>query len=82
VQKTAVYICWADDELVYVGMSGQLGRRLASHKVRSGWWGAIDGIDVEWYPSRATAYNRELEIICRYQPWENKVNNPGYQPEE
>jgi hypothetical protein len=68
-----VYRCWADDELLYVGISSNLLGRLGSHSASQPWW--PDVTDVEWdvFDSFADAsYVEHLQIVT-YRPSRNRV---------
>jgi hypothetical protein len=53
--RHAVYRCYSDlGELLYVGTTGHLGRRLAAHAEKI-WFLQVRGITLEWYPDEFEA---------------------------
>jgi predicted GIY-YIG superfamily endonuclease len=53
--RHAVYRCYSDQgELLYVGTTGHLGRRLAAHAEKL-WFAQVRGITLEWYPDELEA---------------------------
>ena len=63
VERYAVYRCYSDGgELLYVGESGELGKRLASHAQKV-WFTQVRGITLEWYTDELDALNAERRAI-------------------
>lgn len=61
---TALYrIFDASDELLYVGISDQLGTRLSDHARESEWWPDAARIEVVWWSSRRQAEAAETAAI-------------------
>jgi predicted GIY-YIG superfamily endonuclease len=62
-EKHAVYRCYSDQgQLLYVGTTGQLGKRFASHAQKF-WFVQVRGITLEWYPTELEALNAERRAI-------------------
>lgn len=62
-QRYAVYRCYSDSgELLYIGESGALGKRLASHAEKV-WFQQVRGITLEWYADELDALNAERRAI-------------------
>lgn len=71
--KTALYRHFdAQDVLLYVGISLSAVHRLEQHRHRSGWFGQIKRVDVEWHPSREAALDAEALAIALEIPLWNK----------
>jgi hypothetical protein len=63
VERYAVYRCYGDDgQLLYVGETGELGNRFASH-ARKLWFTQVRGITLEWYADELSALNAERRAI-------------------
>jgi hypothetical protein len=63
VERYAVYRCFSDGgELLYVGESGELGKRLATHAQKA-WFVQVRGITLEWYADEIDALNAERRAI-------------------
>lgn len=63
VERYAVYRCYSDGgELLYVGESGELGKRLGSHAQKV-WFTQVRGITLEWYADELDALNAERRAI-------------------
>lgn len=63
VERYAVYRCYSDGgELLYVGESGELGKRLASHAQKA-WFVQVRGITLEWYADEIDALSAERRAI-------------------
>jgi hypothetical protein len=62
-ERYAVYRCYSGDgELLYIGSSGKLGRRLGSHAEKV-WFQQVRGITLEWYADELSALNAERRAI-------------------
>jgi hypothetical protein len=62
-ERHAVYRCYSDQgELLYIGTSGNLGKRLATHAEKV-WFLQVRGITLEWYADELTALNAERRAI-------------------
>jgi hypothetical protein len=66
-----VYRCWADDELLYVGMSGNLFGRLGHHAVGKPWWPDVTDVDWDVFDSWTDASFTERWMITTYGPVHN-----------
>jgi predicted GIY-YIG superfamily endonuclease len=74
VERYAVYRCYADDgQLLYVGETGDLGTRLASHAQKL-WFTQVRGITLEWYADELDALNAERRAIHVEHPKYNVVH--------
>ncbi len=63
MERYAVYRCYSDQgELLYVGQSGNLGRRLARHAQKI-WFLHVRGITLEWYADELDALKAERRAI-------------------
>jgi predicted GIY-YIG superfamily endonuclease len=78
VERYAVYRCYADDgQLLYVGETGELGTRFASHAQKL-WFTQVRGITLEWYADELDALNAERRAIHVEHPKYNVVHRgPG-----
>jgi predicted GIY-YIG superfamily endonuclease len=73
VERYAVYRCYADDgQLLYVGETGELGTRFASHAQKL-WFTQVRGITLEWYADELSALNAERRAIHVEHPKYNIV---------
>jgi len=61
----------ASGAALYIGSTEEPHRRLRDHERHSEWFS--QHVDVEWIecPDRATAFAREAELICQYDPPHN-----------
>lgn len=74
VERYAVYRCYADDgQLLYVGETGELGTRLASHAQKL-WFTQVRGITLEWYIDELDALNAERRAIHVEHPKYNVIH--------
>lgn len=68
-KPTSVYIAYdKDGQIIYVGITHELPRRLDRHSVDSPWWPQSRRIDVEHYSSRPRARAREKLLIMAFSP--------------
>ena len=68
VERYALYRCYSDQGvLLYVGQSGELGRRLARHAQKV-WFLEVRGITLEWYADELSALNAEHRAIYVERP--------------
>ena len=71
------------NELLYVGIAGNVGRRMESHAELQPWWLAVTHITVEHLPSRPKALLEEKRVIKSEHPRYNIIHddprrlNPG-----
>lgn len=74
VERYAVYRCYADGgQLLYIGETGELGTRLASHAQKL-WFTQVRGITLEWYADELDALNAERRAIHVEHPKYNIVH--------
>lgn len=74
VERYAVYRCYSDaGELLYVGESGELGKRLAAHAQKA-WFLQVRGITLEWHIDELDALNAERRAIHVEHPKYNVVH--------
>lgn len=73
-ERHAVYRCYSDQGvLLYIGTTGQLGKRLAAHAQKA-WFVQVRGITLEWYPDEFEALNAERRAIHVEHPKFNIVH--------
>lgn len=79
-RRTAVYQFYGDFEgeqgrLLYVGIAYDPADRQKKHAKTQEWWQDVDThlTDIEWYKTRAQAYERETELIQTQFPIYNKT---------
>jgi predicted GIY-YIG superfamily endonuclease len=64
----AVYRCFSEGgQLLYVGTTGNLGRRLAEHAQKI-WFLEVRGITLEWFPDEVRALAAERRAIFVERP--------------
>lgn len=82
-EAQAVYRCFSEDgQLLYIGTSGHLGRRLAAHAGKI-WFREVFGITLEWYSNERLALIAEKRHIRIEHPKYNIVyakTGPSLQP--
>ena len=72
VERYAVYRCYSGlGELLYIGETGELGARLASHAQKL-WFVQVRGITLEWYADELDALKAERRAIHVEHPKYNK----------
>lgn len=70
--RAVVYIVHSGaGDLLYVGVTGDLRRRMYVHKCKSAWWAADIEITVESFASRVEADAREVDLIKALKPPHN-----------
>jgi predicted GIY-YIG superfamily endonuclease len=68
-ERTAVYRFFAEDaELLYVGITNDVGHRWKKHETEKPWWGEVQRQTVDWFPSRAQAIIAEAAAIRAEHP--------------
>lgn len=68
-ERTAVYRFFdAEDQLLYIGITCQLARRISSHELEKTWWGEVARISVEHHPTRGGALAVESAAIQLERP--------------
>ena len=70
----SVYRFYAADQLVYLGVTGQLPKRLDDHSGRD-WWRSCDRLTLAHYPTREEAAAAETVGIRAERPLYNVVHN-------
>ena len=74
VERYAVYRCYSDaGELLYVGVTGRLGRRLGDH-IQKAWFTQVRGMTFEWHAEELDALNAERRAIHVEHPKYNVVH--------
>jgi predicted GIY-YIG superfamily endonuclease len=63
-----------DDNLLYVGVSWSVIERLRRHEKSSHWFGEVDIIKLEKYPSREASLEAERKAILAERPRYNKAH--------
>jgi predicted GIY-YIG superfamily endonuclease len=72
IERYAVYRCYGGDgQLLYVGETGDLGKRLADHAKKL-WFVQVRGITLEWYADELDALKAERRAIHVEHPKYNK----------
>lgn len=67
-ERTALYRFYdADDALIYVGVTGELKKRIAAH-ARKPWWPTVARQTVDWHEDRSDALAIETEDILKHRP--------------
>ena len=77
-QPHYVYEAWMRDVCLYVGMTGNISRRLGEHRRMQAWFKAADRFAVAVYPNRAAAELGEIDRIGAFRP----ANNRRFVPTE
>lgn len=78
MDTTALYRAFdADDHLLYVGISGNLGRRMSEHSKDKWWWSNVSYIKVEHFKWRADAEEAEIWAIRTEYPAYNIQHTHG-----
>lgn len=65
--------------LIYVGITKQGAVRNYQHNATQEWWSHVATQEVEHYPDRALAADRERELIRQHRPPFNKTHNIDWQ---
>jgi hypothetical protein len=70
-----VYIARDHDQVLYIGYSANVLRRLATHSLNSNWW--PHKTSIEWHPCRSETHARSLErrLIKELAPRDNTMYN-------
>lgn len=63
-------------DLLYVGISKRLGKRLQEHALYSPWWSEAAAHSIEWYPSGTAAGRAERAAIREEKPAHNVMHTP------
>ena len=71
-QPTALYRFYdGEDQLIYVGISNSVLRRLAQHSETKVWFGTCSRVTLEHFPDRAAALAAERKAVADENPREN-----------
>lgn len=74
-QKSVLYRFFgADDQLLYVGITDQPGRRWDAHMRLQPWWPQVQRQTAEWHPSREAAIDAEIAAIRNEGPRHNLLH--------
>jgi predicted GIY-YIG superfamily endonuclease len=72
-ERYTVYFCYdAGDTLLYVGVSGNVDKRLGQHKTQSAWWPEVARVEQEHYTTPEAAGQREHTIMHSLAPRHNR----------
>lgn len=75
-QGTAVYRLFAgNDQLLYVGITNDVSRRMQQHKERKPWWSEVERQEVAWFATRHEAAAEEQRAIRVEKPQYNVKHN-------
>lgn len=73
-QKTALYRFYGSDgDLLYVGITNNVQRRMESHKSRKPWWWLSARIEIAWFECRDDALQAESVAIRDEGPLFNEA---------
>ena len=61
-------------ELLYIGVTDNIGSRFAAHRKTKPWWSDVASMSIEVYPSRPDVLAAESEAIRLEQPRYNQVH--------
>ena len=75
---TTVYLLYgADDVLLYVGISGNIGSRFLQHAAQTPWWAEVERADYHHLPTRSMAERIEKALIWQCKPRYNLQHGGG-----
>ena len=75
--RTAIYRAFgSDDDLLYVGISKDFGRRWRQHAATKPWWPEVRRLTVVWHPDEESASTAETEAIACEKPRHNIAKVP------
>jgi predicted GIY-YIG superfamily endonuclease len=81
-ERTALYRMFGvDDELLYIGISKNFGRRWEQHARKQPWWDEVVRQTVEWRPTRDEAERDETAAIKAEHPKYNILHAVRPEPE-
>jgi predicted GIY-YIG superfamily endonuclease len=63
------------DALLYVGITADLGKRLATHQRNKSWWHEVNNITIEHFSNRSRALEAEAHAIRTENPLYNSQHN-------
>lgn len=76
--RTALYRLYdTGDNLLYVGITGNLSTRWYTHAREKDWWPKVVRKEVEWFETREEADRAERAEVLRQRPSYNRTYNPG-----
>lgn len=67
-----VYQLWGHRECIYVGLTSNLGKRLAQHVTKE-WWPDVVRVTAERYPDKYSGLDVEKDLIQELAPIVNKL---------
>jgi DNA-binding transcriptional regulator YhcF (GntR family) len=71
-ERTALYRLYgAEDDLLYVGITGKPGPRWTQHAADKPWWPQVARREIEWFDSRPLAAEAEVTAIRAESPKHN-----------
>ncbi len=68
----------AEEDLIYVGIAGNPGRRFEQHAEDKPWWSAVATIRLEHFDTRDAARAAERHAIATELPYRNKADVPAH----
>lgn len=68
-------------QLLYVGITSNIGSRISQHSLTKEWWVEVDRVHVEMFESRQLARSAELAAIRSEQPIWNIEGVPEGRPQ-
>lgn len=72
-ERTALYRCYSSGgDLLYVGITKNIGMRWQKHSSASAWWPQVARQTIDWYESRPAAEIAERVAIRTEHPKYNK----------
>lgn len=71
-----------EGQLLYVGITMALHRRLVTHRRVRSWWRYVAIMEVEYLPSREAALEAERIAIIHEKPAHNMQHNGGRKPKK
>lgn len=78
----ALYRFFGDSgQLLYVGITNDMSRRMDQHADRKSWWTEVRGVAVEWYPDRASVLAAEQRAVIVERPLYNIRLRPRPRPD-
>ena len=79
--KTALYRCFSKEgELLYAGITINIGRRVSDHKQHVEWMGKVHEIKLEYFETRQEALDAEAKCIAEEKPMLSIASRSGGRP--
>lgn len=73
--RMAMYLAYNDDEeLLYVGISSNWGRRWAQHSLQP-YFLEVSRLEIQWFDTKAEALRQEALTIKAFRPKYNSTHN-------